>query len=103
MAKANQAAAADSGSIKSRTTVTLHSEHDGSPNLYDVKVSGRRVGYITDAEPYPVTPLPAKSVGLKLTAAEWKDVAEVAREGVKAAIAERDAGSEDLDRILAGE
>lgn len=103
MAKAKQTTSEASGSIGSRTAITLNSEHDGSPNLYDVMVSGRRVGYIIDAEPYPVTPLPAKSIGLKLTAAELKEVASVAREAIKAIVAERDAAGDDLDRILAGE
>lgn len=92
----------EAGSIESRTTVTLNSSHAESPDLYDVKVGGRRVAYIIDEAPYPVTPLPAETIKLKLTPDELRRVALFARGKIEEIVKERDEATSDLDRILAG-
>lgn len=103
MAKANKETTGDPASIVSRTEVALHSEHRNTPNLYEIKVSGRRVGYVTDEAPFPVTMLPAKTIKLALTPDEIKAIVPHAREIVAGEAAKRAAESSDLERLLAGE
>lgn len=92
------------GSIASRTTVRPHSQHDGSPDLFEIIVSKRRVAYITAESPHPVTWLVGKRLGpFELTAVEKKEIIEHVRPQVQK-LAEEAAGAVDeLDRLSRGE
>ncbi|WP_428303909.1 hypothetical protein [Lacipirellula sp.] len=102
MAKAT-AKPEEQGDIGSMTEIKLNSRHAESADLYEILVGGRRVAYVIDEAPFPITPLPKGSAKQPtLTNQEWLVVAEKARGEMERIVKERTAEGGELDRIFAG-